>query len=214
MERILDVFRKMEKETLRLGARVPLVRTILRKQYRLKSFVCVSTLVVSFLSFNLAFLIAYSINQDMVENQARVVSRSVSQQTFTMLFQLMEKGWTKKEMEEYIASLEGAVGGTAYRVKLYGKGGSEVGERAAGVLNSGSIMNAKDGSLLTNIYPVKANKGCLKCHLKEQKGNILGAISVQQDIGPAIDDIKKKFTFFFLVLSPLPFIMAGFILTF
>ena len=75
-------------------------------------------------------------------------------------------------------------------------------------------MNVKDGFLLTGIYPVKATKGCLKCHVKDREGGIRGAISVQQDIGPEISAMKRKFTFFLLLFSPVPFIMAGFIATF
>ncbi len=114
------------------------MRTILQKQYRLKTFVCASTLIVCFISFNFAFVIAYSVNKRIIENQARAVSRSVSQQTSNMLFQLMEKGWTKKELGRHLAFMEAQEGGAAYKIKLYRKGGGKLDSRVAGVLPAGT----------------------------------------------------------------------------
>ncbi len=187
---------------------------ILPKEYRLKSYVCVSTLVVCIVTFNVAFLIAYSVNQKIIENQARIMSLSVSRQTVHELAQLMKNGWTKRKLDNYISFMDGTDGGAEYKIKLYGRSGSKIDGNIARVLNSGSIMNAKNGFVLTNIYPIKAERDCLKCHRREHTGSIMGATSVQLDIGPAINGIKKKFTFFFMVLSPLPFVIAGFIASF
>jgi diguanylate cyclase (GGDEF)-like protein len=209
MKRILNVIKKMEEAALRVGTRVPLVQTIMQRQYRLKTFVGVSTLVVSIISFNLVFLLTYSLYQGIVVNQARVVSRSISRQTFNMLFQLMEKGWTRKELEAQLGSMGAAPDGTAYQVKLYRKESNDADDQVRGVLNGGGSINAKTGSLLTDIYPVMANKRCLTCHTKVQEGDILAAVSVQQDIGPAITEIRHKFILFFLILFLVPFILAG-----
>ena len=105
----------------------PLARTVLRKQYRLKSFVCVSTLVVSFLSFNLALLIAFFI----FTREARP------------------------------------------RIPLHAETNTEI-------VGYGRGVQAQ----------------------KIMAGPIAAA---------SMGRIKRKFTFFFLLLSPIPFIMAGII---
>jgi diguanylate cyclase (GGDEF)-like protein len=213
--RTYQVLGRVEEKLFSLAAGLPFVRGLLTKQYRLKSFVCVSTLIVFLVGFNLAFLVAYYVNQDIVEKQFRAISSSVSRQTFNMLLQLMQKGWTKGELEEYLASVEEAGGAAPYTVRLYRKSASvETDERVGGVLATGCAVTARDGFLLNSIYPVKADKGCLRCHAEEMEGAVLAAISVQQDLGPVMADIKKKFASFFLILFPLPFVVAGFISTF
>ncbi len=214
MHFILAVFSKLEKLTLQLSDRIPLLRTVMRKQVRLKSFVCISTLVVTFASFNLAFLTAFSIYQGFIEQQARDVSHLVSRQVFNTLFHLMEQGFTKKELEDYLSSMEGIHEDTPYRVRLYKNDARETDVQVRNVLNTGAGMNVKNGFCLTDICPVAAKKVCLKCHMQEREGSILGAVSVQQDIGPAVAVIKKKFTFFFFLFSPVPFILAGLIANF
>jgi diguanylate cyclase (GGDEF)-like protein len=199
----------MEQASLRLIERIPVLRVIVKNQYKLKSFVCVSTLIVSFASFNLAFLIAFSLYQGNVEQRARDVSQAISQKTFATLFQLMEKGWTKRELEEHLSSVDKTQGNQVYRVKLYRNNMRERDEKVKSVLMGNGIVNSKSGFLLTDIYPVVANKNCLKCHVHEHEGSILGAVRVQQDIGPDVTGIKNKFTLFFILFSPLPFIIAG-----
>ena len=208
-----DFLKKTVKRLLRTAGE-PFARVLLRGQYRLKSFVCVATLAVSFISFNLGLLIAYTVNRNIVEDQARAVSLSVSRQTFDMLSELMEQGFTRDQMESRLASMEAGNGLSAYKVKFYRNGGGQKAKSVSEALNSGKTVSARDGFLLTNFYPVKANKSCLRCHVNESDGGILGVISVQQDIGRAMNDMKRKFTLFFLVLSPVPFIMSAFISNF
>ncbi len=205
----MKVFNKLETLTLHLIDKIPGLRMVLRKQMRLQSFVCISTLVITFASFNLAFLTAFSIYQGFIEQQARDVSHSVSQQVFNTLFHLMEKGFTKRELQEYLSSMEVIHEGTPYRVRLYQNDGKEADAQVRDVLNTGAVLNVKNGFCLTDICPVAAKKVCLKCHLQVREGSILGAVSVQQDIGPAVAAIKKKFILFFFFFSPIPFILAG-----
>ncbi|MGD0283490.1 MAG: hypothetical protein ABSB95_14135, partial [Dissulfurispiraceae bacterium] len=145
MHFILTVFRKLEKLTLQLSDRIPVLRTVMRKQVRLKSFVCISTLVITFASFNLAFLTAFSIYQGFIEQQARDVSHLVSRQVFNTLFHLMEQGFTKKELEDYLSSMEGIHEDTPYRVRLYKNDGKETDLQVRNVLNTGAVLNVKNG---------------------------------------------------------------------
>jgi PAS domain S-box-containing protein len=190
---------------------MPYLRTILPTQYRLKSFICVSTFIVSFISINLAFLIAFTVYQQAIERRTREMSRSVSQQAFNTLYLLMQKGWTSKELEELLASTTGTKGDTEYQVKLYRNDGTVTDNDVKNVLQRGVVVNISKGFRLTDIYPVEAKKVCLGCHRKESQGDILAAVSVQQDIGPTINGIKKKFIFYSLLLSPVLFVLMSII---
>ena len=193
----------------RLLARIPFLQTILPTQYRLRSFICVSTFIISFISINLAFLIAFTVYQQVIEHRTREMSRSVSQQAFNTLYLLMQKGWTSKELEELLASTTGTRGDTEYQVKLYRNDGTVTDTDVKNALQRGIVVNISKGFHLIDIYPVEAKKVCLQCHRKESQGNILAAVSVQQDIGPTINGIKKKFIFYSLLLSPVLFILMS-----
>ncbi len=193
---------------LRLLTKISFLQTSLNTQYRMRSFVCVSTFVISFISVNLAFIIAYTIYQGVIENRARDMSRSISRQAFDTLYLLMQKGWTSKELDEVLSATAGIGGETEYQVKLYRNDGTATDNNVKKVLERGVIVNNSNGFRLLDIYPVEAKKVCLECHRKERQGNILAAVSVQQDIGPTIKGIKKKFIFYFFLLSPVPFILT------
>ncbi len=130
MRRVFEFFGNIEKAMLRYAGE-PLARTVLKRQYRLKSFVCVSTLAVSFLSFNLALVIAFFI-------YAREAAPRPAYQ-----------GRANMTVPEYMANETGRGPGTGH----------------------------------------------------------------MRSVELSIARIKRKFTFFFLVLSPIPFIMAGVIST-
>ncbi len=130
MKRVFKIFGNAEKTMLSCVGE-PLARTALRKQYRLKSFVCVSTLVVSFLSFNLALLIAFFI---------------------------------------------------------YAR---EAGPKTA--FYAEANMRTNEYQANENIRPPETD--------------------ARQNAMISLARIKRKFAFFFLLLSPIPFIMAGIIST-
>ncbi len=204
-------FKRINYLILRLLARIPFLQNTNRSQYRLRSFVCVSTFVLSLISFSLAIIIAFTVYQGVIIHRAREMSRSVSHQAFNTLYLLMQKGWTKKELDELLVSTAGRGSDTEYQVTLYRNDGTETDNDVKNVLQRGVVVNSSKGFRLIDIYPVEAKKACLECHRKERQGNILAAVSVQQDIGPTIKGIKKNFIFYILLLSPIPFIFTSII---
>jgi two-component system cell cycle sensor histidine kinase/response regulator CckA len=191
----------------RLLARIPFLQTILPTQYRLRSFICLSTFIISFISINLAFIMAFTVYQQVIEHRTREMSRSISRQTFSTLYLLMQKGWTSKDLDALLTSTTGTRGDTDYHVKLYINDGTETDNDVKNALQRGVVVNISKGFRLIDIYPVEAKKVCLECHRKESQGNILAAVSVQQDIGPTINGIKKKFIFYSFLLSPVLFML-------
>ncbi len=205
---------KLEVLAAHFTGKIPLLQTLLRKQIRLGSFVCISIFLTSLVGLALAFAISFSINQGIVEQQLREMSRSVSRQTFNMLFNLMKNGFTKKQMQEHIDSMARGKDGNAYHIRFYKNDGNETDAQVKDVMNTGNILNAKNGFLLTDIYPVKAEMFCLKCHPQARAGNVLGAVSVQQNIGGIIAASRQQFIIYFLLFAPLTFLLAGIIAIF
>ena len=74
---------------------------------------------------------------------------------------------------------------------------------------TGDAITYKADPIVINIYPIKAEGRCLKCHAHASAGEVLGVMKIEQDISPAINEAKRKFNVFFFILLPIPFIMAG-----
>ncbi len=197
---------------------------LVRKQFSLKSFVCIVVLIASIISFDAAYLIVSSSYQRSFLKNEDEVSDAISQQVLNSMLQLMEKGWSRPELEKFLDSLNGRRAKFPYKVDMfrgeavekdYGKiEESEPGQNVRDVFRTGDLITFKHETLLFNIYPIKAAERCLKCHAHAKSGDVLGVIRVEQDMGPVIVEVKKKFASLFLILTPLPFIMAGLIALF
>lgn len=194
-------------------------KRITQKQYRLKSFVCIAVLIASYISFNATYLVVSSVYRHAFIKNADEVSDAISHQIFNSMLQLMERGWSRDELIEFLQSIKGARAEFPYTVEMfrgeaverdYGKiKQPEMGRNIKDAFSSGDAITYKADPIIINIYPVKAEERCLKCHPGASAGDVLGVMKVQQDISPAINEAKKRFNAFFFILFPIPFIMAG-----
>ncbi|MBF0559327.1 MAG: bifunctional diguanylate cyclase/phosphodiesterase [Nitrospirae bacterium] len=196
----------------------------MKTQDRLKSFVCVVVLVSSILSFYTAYFIVSSTYQRSFVKNTHEISDAISQQVINSMLQFMEKGWTRKELNEFFNSIKDRQARFPYKVEIfrgeavekdYGKIEQPgMGSNIVDVFKTGDTITFKRDTLLFNIYPIKAAGRCLSCHVNAKSGDVMGVLRVQQDIGPVIAQVKKKFFTLFLILSPMPFVMAGLIALF
>jgi diguanylate cyclase (GGDEF)-like protein len=196
-----------------------ILKKIMQKQYRLKSFVCIAVLIASYISFNATYLVVSSIYRHAFIKNADEVSDAISHQIFNSMLQLMERGWSRDELKTFLDSIKGVRTQFPYKIDIfrgesverdYGKiEQSEIGKNIRDAFSSGDAITYKDNSNVINIYPIKADLKCLKCHVHARVDEVLGVMKVQQDISPAINEAKKRFNMFFFILFPIPFIMAG-----
>jgi diguanylate cyclase (GGDEF)-like protein len=160
-----------------------------------------------------------SIYQHAFIKKANEVSDVISHQIFNSMLQLMERGWSRDELKTFLDSIKGVRTQFPYKIDIfrgeaverdYGKiEQPEIGKNIRDAFSSGDAITYKDNSNVINIYPIKADLRCLKCHVHARVDEVLGVIKVQQDISPAINEAKKRFNMFFFILFPIPFIMAG-----
>ncbi|MBI5212448.1 MAG: bifunctional diguanylate cyclase/phosphodiesterase [Nitrospirae bacterium] len=210
---------KIGENILNILERIPVLRKLVSTQFRLRSFVCVAVLIASYISFNATYLIVSSLYQYSFIKNADEVSDAVSQQIFNSMVRLMEEGWTRDELDVFLESVKGANSRLPFKVEVYR---GEAVERDYGKIKQPEMdMNIRDAfrtgdavvykadPIVINIYPIKAEGRCLKCHVRAGAGDVFGVMKVQQDISPAINEVKRKANLFFFILLPIPFIMAG-----
>ncbi|MCL4457586.1 MAG: bifunctional diguanylate cyclase/phosphodiesterase [Nitrospirae bacterium] len=215
---------KVGEKILNILEGMPVLRKLVSAQFRLKSFVCVAVLIASYVSFNATYLVLSSIYRQSFIKNADEVSDAVSHQVFNSMVQLMERGWTRDEMNKFIESIKNTRAQFPYKVEIF-RGEAverdygmirqlEIGRNISDAFSSGEAITYKADSIVINIYPIKAEDRCLKCHAGARTGEVLGVMKIQQDISPAINEAKRKFNVFFFILLPISFIMAGAVATF
>jgi diguanylate cyclase (GGDEF)-like protein len=135
------------------------------------------------------------------------------------MLQLMDRGWSRDELKTFLDSLKGVRTQFPYKIDMFRGEAVEreygrieqppMGRNIVDAFRTGDAITYKDNSNVINIYPIKADVKCLKCHVHARVDEVLGVMKVQQDISPAINAAKKRFNVFFFILFPIPFIMAG-----
>lgn len=213
-----------ERLTLDFFEKIPVLGSFAKRQYHLKTFVCASVLVVSFLSFIAAYLISSNIYHSIIVKDAKASADAISRQVFSSMLLLMEKGWTRKELVRFADYTKASYKDMLLEIELYrgesvikdyGKiEGPPMDRNIKEVFHTGEPLFFKSKDVITNIHPVKAENKCLTCHASSISGEVMGVIEVQQDLGGAIADARREFAFMFFILLPLPLIMAALIANF
>ncbi|MCI4627233.1 MAG: DUF3365 domain-containing protein, partial [Candidatus Magnetoovum sp. WYHC-5] len=183
-------------------------------------FILLAGLIISLVSFTVCYVVTSTIYSSILETSAKNLNSVVSNQAIKSMILLMKKGWSKGELLEFLKTLKGGDGKeippyeiTIYRASIvkdiFGDISNEkLSPEAMDALEKGITINSRDGYIIKNAYPIKAEQYCLKCHVNAKVGTVLGAIQVSQNIGILQHNANKMFLKFFIILSPLPFLMA------
>ena len=187
----------------------------MKKIRTIKGLILSSTLLVSILLFGGTYLAMTGIFDRAISRNAEDVSRTLAQATFGAMFEVMRQGWTREQLEGFIASLQKGVEDTDYTIDIYrGELVSQLyGPIEQGVMDEAILLSFTNGeekylsdgySQVRYIYPLRARQECMSCHANAKVGDVLGVIDVQQDLSNILDDARGKLTLALLLLVPLP----------
>ena len=223
-ESIMYFSEKLGDYILKTLERIPVLRKLVSTQFRLKAFVGVAILIASYISFNATYLVASSMYRSSFIKNADDVSDAVAHQIHNSMLQLMQHGWTRDDLREFLESVKGMSGQLPIKVEIfrgeaverdYGKIAQPVmGRNILDSFKTGDAITYKPYPLIINVYPIKAEDKCLQCHTHARAGEVLGVMKIQQDISPALSEAKRKFNLYFFLLLPIPFLLAGAVTTF
>ncbi|WP_127475973.1 putative bifunctional diguanylate cyclase/phosphodiesterase [Sulfurivermis fontis] len=169
----------------------------------IKGFMLLAALAGSLLLFAGAYGVVASLYDRTVREDAREVSEVLAGQTFDAMFQVMRKGWTRAELEEFLAAMRGRFADTPYSLEIYR------GERVEALygaieqpLPDAAIRQAfadgrnvvhEDDAGLRHVYPLRARQECLGCHTNAAVGDTLGVIDLRQDLRPVLERARAGF---------------------
>ncbi|ABK42929.1 diguanylate cyclase/phosphodiesterase [Magnetococcus marinus MC-1] len=156
-----------------------------------------------------------------VRNDARKVATLMAEQTFQSMYQVMRKGWVRRDVEDFIGALRRSVEGGDYRLEvlraplveeLFGPIHQPALDEAVGeVVGTAERKLIDQPTSLRLIYPLLAREECLKCHTNANVGNVLGVIDVQQNLVPILRRTRAEFINTLLWIAPIPLLAAFFV---
>ncbi len=192
---------------------MPLHRKIISFIRTLRGYVLISIMAVSMVVFFSVTLTTTLLYEDVIHRQAAQTSESIAQSTFNSMFQVMRQGWTRQDLEVFLAETKDSFAGTPFDIEIYR--GKAV-ETLYGVIDQpepdseiqqtfldGQHHLSSADNIIRRLYPLKARGECLQCHTNAAAGDVLGVIEITQDLRPLSNDIRQNYIALFIIASML-----------
>jgi len=187
----------------------------------LKNYFRVSILLITFLLFFTFYLFSSYIHTQLTIDENQKISEALSKQVFNSMYQVMRKGWTRDELEEFISETKDSFKGSSYQVDifrgekveaLYGKiKQSEMTDDVKDVFETKNKLFSSSDTLTKIITPITATTECLQCHTNVKSGEILGAVKIEYDFKDIIQETRYKYFILSLIIFPVFVLIAYFI---
>ncbi|MFP4560416.1 MAG: putative bifunctional diguanylate cyclase/phosphodiesterase [Thiohalorhabdus sp.] len=180
----------------------------------LKGFILVAAVAASMILFGIAYGVTSWISRRYVQQDAQEQARFLAEQTFSSMFQVMRRGWDREDVEDFLDALERNTEGNRFAIEVFR--GDLVEERFGTIdqppldpavreaFRTGEPERVEEGNRLTFVHPLRAREECLQCHTNAAADDVLGVITVKEDLGPAIQAAREQFRTAFLLIALVP----------
>ncbi|GAB6041760.1 putative bifunctional diguanylate cyclase/phosphodiesterase [Endothiovibrio diazotrophicus] len=184
----------------------------------IKHLILAAALLVSLLLFGGLYAVISALYDHSARADAEAVSSALAQQTFTAMFQIMRRGWSRQDVEGFLGSMRETFRDTPYELEIYRGPRVEAlfGPIEQPPLDSPlrtALADGKEHKIaeergLRYLHPLVARDECLRCHVNARVGDTLGVIEVRQDLRPMLEKARGQFLSTLGLIAPAPFIVA------
>lgn len=184
----------------------------------IKTFILAAALGVSLALFTGLYLATSHVYDRAVNDSAASLASTVADGTFNAMYQIMRRGWSREQLEEFLDSLRASTKNTHHTISIYR---SDIVSARFGAIEQPPIdpllertlifaraQNVQQGGQLRSTRPLIAKQECQRCHTNAQLGDVLGVITVEQDLAPLISKAKADLLLPLVLIAPLPFLAA------
>jgi diguanylate cyclase (GGDEF)-like protein len=134
------------------------------------------------------------------------------------MYQVMRKGWSRKDLKTFLDETKSSFDGSNYEVEIFrgekvesifGKiEQAEITEDVKKVFDTKTKISSSTNESTKIITPIIAKNECIKCHVNVTSGDILGVVEVEYNFKEIIDNTRYKYFVFSLIILPLMFIIV------
>jgi diguanylate cyclase (GGDEF)-like protein len=186
----------------------------------LKNFIFTINIILLSSLFVIVFIFTTYLHTTLAQKNAIEHANAVSSQVFSSMYQVMKRGWSKEELNDFMNSLKENFKESNYSINIY-RGEivkelfGEVDEKAKDaivntVFQNGQKLTLSETQIIRNLLPLNAKAECLVCHTNAKVGDTLGVIDVEQNLVSIIQETFLEYVYFFLIVLPL-FALAAFL---
>lgn len=177
----------------------------------LKSFVFFLILFMAVGLFTSVYFFSTYLHAKLSRSEAVKTSNAISEQVFASMYQIMRKGWSRQEMEDFLGSTRDAFEHSSTQITvyrgplveaLYGKvAQKQLTEHSLSVFHSKikTAYESPDGKIVTSM-PLIARHECLLCHTNAHSGEVLGVIETSYDLASLTRETEEHYRLFFLLI--------------
>ncbi|NTV10105.1 MAG: bifunctional diguanylate cyclase/phosphodiesterase [Zoogloea sp.] len=186
---------------------------------KMRTLILSTSACVSLVFFGGSYLAIDRVFEQTVKDNAAESSSTLAHVTFNAMYEVMSTGWKRSQVESFIAATQKAAQHSSASIQIYR---SPVVARLYGeirqpaldeplrlAMESGMPSRIDLGYTTRHIFPLTAEAKCLGCHVNAMPGSVLGAIEVDQDIGPYLDEARTQFRWLLALLAPAALLLAG-----
>ncbi len=184
----------------------------------LKNFIFITMAALTLLIFSGIYLFSNYLHATLAKQEAVKTSDAISSQVFATMYQVMSKGWSRDEMEQFLASTKDAFASTSHTIDIYRGHSVEalygvieqqpMTENVLQAFRDGNKMISQQGGVVTTIMPLQAKQECLLCHTNVQTGDVLGVIKVSNDLSSITRENNIQYAIFFLIALPFVLVLS------
>ncbi|MGE4418964.1 MAG: putative bifunctional diguanylate cyclase/phosphodiesterase [Sulfurimonas sp.] len=185
----------------------------------LKNFIFSINIVLLSALFIVVLVFTTYLHTTLARENAIEHANSVSNQIFSSMYQVMKKGWSREDLNDFMHSIKENFDDSFYSVDIYrGEKIEELFGRvpespkdalARSVLQSGEKVTISEMGEIRNLLPLNARQECLSCHVNASVGDTLGLIDVKQNFMEVIKETILDYVYFFLIVLPI-FVLAAY----
>lgn len=174
------------------------------------------TFLFSAIGFLILLFVCRQAYQASVRDSAQEIAQSVAENTFNSMYLVMSQGWTRSQLEQFMAQLSQPEDAPATSMNVMVYRGETVSELYGYIdqpamdslirqaMNEGKKIERYSDDRQRYLHPLQARETCLACHTNASLGDTLGVIEVKQDLTRQLEIANGNLLYYLLLLSPLP----------
>lgn len=149
------------------------------------------------------------------QKEAIKTSDAVASQIHASMYQLMRKGWSREEMQDFMESIKHSFENSSNEINIYrGENVEELfGKIPQRPFDRDIVQAFLDGQkkviehngFITTLMPMVSKDECLSCHTNANENTVLGVIEIKYNLAAMTKETERNYWYFFL--AALPFIL-------
>lgn len=180
----------------------------------LKRFIFTATLIVSIVTFLTVITSLTWIFLKQAEDASVNTSSAIAARILLLITDAMKSGKNMAEMKEIINEYQRLLP-DKYKITIQADHGvkkqtvgSSTNEQILKAFSDGRNSRHRSIDGLEHIFALKAEATCLGCHPTVKIGDVLGVLSIKDQISDFRNSFLKSFFIVFLIFLPIPFLMS------